>query len=283
MRDLATEQGRYLMTNYLKDIWGCRYFWLSLVKMDLRTRYRRSVLGIGWSLLNPIAMTIILTTVFCTMLGQGDPKKYALYLITGLATWQYVLNVSLHGCQCFFLGEQYIRQHPAPLAIYPLRTALGGTVHFIMALSVVLCLAAIFNGGFPRPDAFFSLIPSVLLLFMLGWSLAVLTGSFNVMFQDTQHLAEVGFQILFYATPIMYRLSDITGKTVTPGSRGYIFVQLMAYNPLVAFLDLVRDPILHNQVPSLATYGTAILSVSVLASAASAMLVRQQKRLIFYL
>ncbi len=273
------------MVNYLKDVWGCRYFWLSLVKMDLRTRYRRSVLGIGWSLLNPIAMTIILTTVFHAVFKQPI-KEYALYLITGLATWQYVLNVSLHGCQCFFLGEQYIRQHPAPLAIYPLRTALGGTVHFVMALSVVLCMAAYFNGGFPRPEAFVSMFPSVLLLFMLGWSLAVLTGSLNVMFQDTQHLAEVGFQILFYATPIMYHLDQLIPKpehAEDAEKKISILVQLMAYNPLVAFLDLIRLPILNNQVPSLATYGTAILTVSILASAASAMLVKQQKRLIFYL
>jgi lipopolysaccharide transport system permease protein len=269
------------VVNYLKDIWNCRYFWLSLVRMDLRTRYRRSVLGIGWSLLNPIAMTIILTIVFHTMFKQ-DIKTYALYLITGLATWQYVLNVSLHGCQCFFLGEQYIRQHPAPLAIYPLRTALGGTVHFIMALTVVLFMAAYFNHGFPGPEQFLSLFPAILLLFLLGWSLAVLTGSFNVMFQDTQHLAEVGFQILFYATPIMYRLSQLTANA-DPEKANNIFIRLMGYNPLVAFLDLIREPILNNSVPSLATYGTAILSVMVLASAASVMLIRQQKRLIFYL
>ncbi len=262
------------MINYIKDIWNCRYFWLSLVRMDLRTRYRRSVLGIGWSLLNPIAMTIILTTVFHEFFHLPI-KEYALYLITGLATWQYVLNVSLHGCQCFFLGEQYIRQYPAPLAIYPLRTALGGTVHFVMALTVVVFMAAYFNEGFPGPQQFLSLIPSVILLFLLGWSLAVLTGSFNVMFQDTQHLAEVGFQILFYATPIMYRLDQFKSSPR--------LVQLMAYNPLVAFLDMIRDPLLNNHLPSLATYGTALLTVTVLSSAAGLMLLRQQKRLIFYL
>jgi ABC-type polysaccharide/polyol phosphate export permease len=272
------------MVNYFSEIWACRYFWLSLVKMDLRTRYRRSLLGIGWSLLNPIAMTIILTTVFHSLFGLSI-RDYALYLMTGLATWQYILNVSLHGCQCFFLGEQYIRQHPAPLAIYPLRTALGGSVHFLMALTVVLCMAAYFNGGFPGPEQFLSLFPSILLLFMLAWALAVLTGSFNVMFQDTQHLAEVGFQILFYATPIMYRLSQLNGpgKAEKLDQSKNFMIQLMAYNPLVAFLDLIRMPILDNRVPSLATYGTAIASVIVLCSAASIMLVRQQKRLIFYL
>jgi ABC-type polysaccharide/polyol phosphate export permease len=120
---------------------------------------------------------------------------------------------------------------------------------------------------------------------MLAWALAVLTGSFNVMFQDTQHLAEVGFQILFYATPIMYRLSQLNGpgKAEKLDQSKNFMIQLMAYNPLVAFLDLIRMPILDNRVPSLATYGTAIASVIVLCSAASIMLVRQQKRLIFYL
>jgi ABC-type polysaccharide/polyol phosphate export permease len=144
-----------------------------------------------------------------------------------------------------------------------------------MALTVVVFMAAYFNEGFPGPQQFLSLIPSVILLFLLGWSLAVLTGSFNVMFQDTQHLAEVGFQILFYATPIMYRLDQFKSSPR--------LVQLMAYNPLVAFLDMIRDPLLNNHLPSLATYGTALLTVTVLSSAAGLMLLRQQKRLIFYL
>src|SRR5262249_43069302 len=220
------------MVNYFSEIWNCRYFWLSLVKMDLRTRYRRSLLGIGWSLLNPIAMTIILTIVFHTIFKQ-PMKDYALYLLSGLATWQYLLNVSLHGCQCFFLGEQYIRQHPAPLAIYPLRTALGGSVHLMMALCVVLLMAVYSHGGFPGPEQILSLFPSVLLLFLLGWALAVLTGSFNVMFQDTQHLAEVGFQILFYATPIIYDLEQLTGgragRLETADQAINPFIHLMAY------------------------------------------------------
>src|SRR5207245_8907528 len=56
------------MGNYLAAIWRCRFFWLSLVKLDLRTRYRRSILGMGWSLLHPVAMTIIICLVFRKLL-----------------------------------------------------------------------------------------------------------------------------------------------------------------------------------------------------------------------
>src|SRR5260221_10868882 len=111
------------MRTYAAAIWNCRYFWMSLVRMDLRTRYRRSVLGMGWSLLNPIAMTAILCTVFSTLFNQSV-RDYAPFLFAGLATWNYLMTATLQGCQCFFQGESYIRQHPAPLAVYPLRTAL---------------------------------------------------------------------------------------------------------------------------------------------------------------
>jgi ABC-type polysaccharide/polyol phosphate export permease len=244
---------------------------MSLVKMDLRTRYRRSILGLGWSLLNPISMTIVICLFFHGMMDM-EIRVFAPYLMAGLATWTYILTAALQGCQCFFQGESYIRQYPAPLAIYPLRTALGGTIHFFMALLVVLGLAWGFN-GFANPLSLFSLIPSIVLLFIFAWSLAVLLGCANVHFQDTQHLAEVGFQILFYATPIMYKLEYLHGWI------GW----LENFNPIYYIIQLVREPILDGHAPSLLTYGVACSTIVVTLSAASITLARLQRRLIFHL
>ncbi len=83
------------MGDYLAAIWRCRYFWLSLVKNDLRTRYRRSVLGMGWSLLHPICMTTILTAVFYK-LWNLPISEFAPFVLAGLATWNYVLTVAAH-------------------------------------------------------------------------------------------------------------------------------------------------------------------------------------------
>src|SRR5690349_18791936 len=94
------------MTAYLQGMWRCRYFWLSLVKMDLRARYRGSVFGLGWSLLHPVAMTIIFTTIFCRLFHQ-DPRYYAPYVLTGLAFWNFLLQSTLQGCDAFFRGESY--------------------------------------------------------------------------------------------------------------------------------------------------------------------------------
>jgi lipopolysaccharide transport system permease protein len=260
------------MGNYFAAIWRCRYFWLSLVRNDLRTRYRRSVLGMGWSLLHPICMTTILTAVFYKLLDQPI-SKYAPFVLAGLATWNYVLTVVQHGCHCFFIGESYIRQYPAPLAIYPLRTALGGTVHFLLALSVVVLLSWYFK-GFDNVSALASLVPTILLLFIFAWSAAVLAGVANVYFQDTQHLTEVGFQMLFYATPIIYYPVQLQKNGL-----GW----LIDINPLVSLLDLIRQPILDGEIPSLATSGMAVATVVVTLFAAGWTLSRLQRRLIFYL
>jgi ABC-type polysaccharide/polyol phosphate export permease len=242
--------------------------------MDLRTRYRRSLLGMGWSLLNPIAMTTIFCVIFWQVFAEGDGiGVYAAYLLAGLSCWQYLTGVALQGCQCFYRGESYIRQYPAPLAIYPLRTALGGMIHFLLAMSVVLVLAWSVR-GFGNLRSVWTLLPSMTLLFVLGWSLALLAGFATVHFHDTQHLLEIAFQILFYATPVMYKAEMLRGNKLG---------LLIRFNPILPFLDLIRDPILLNRMPALQTTAMASLITLVTVLAAGLTLTKLGKRLIFHL
>lgn len=260
------------MIAYLNAIWRCRYFWMSLVKVDLRTRYRRSVLGMGWSLLHPISMTIILCIVF-QRLFQSDTQRYAPFLMSGLVVWNYFQSATLQGCNCFHQAEAYIRQYPSPVAIFPLRTALGCGIHFLLALLVTLCLVSYMIGP-PHPIALLSLVPSVVLMFLLVWAMALLAGFATVMFQDTEHLCTVVFQILFYATPIMYN-----DEMLRQNHLGW----LLRCNPLIPFLKLFRQALLENRVPDWNTYAAATGFVLVMSSFAGLLLNRLQRRIIFYL
>ena len=266
------------LKTYLQNVWGCRYFWLSLVKMDLRTRYRGSAFGIGWSLLNPIAMTIIFCVVFSTMFHQ-QIKDFAPYLMGGLTFWQFITTASIQGCDCFFAGESYIRQHPAPMAIYPLRTVLGAAFHFLMGYSLVLVLSLTFHGlGFIGPTALLSILPAMALLLLFGWSLAVLFALATVRFRDLKHLSEVGFQALFYLTPIIYGTEQMA-QLLERRTVGWIF----SLNPLVPFLDLMRDPIVHGQAASPGDFLAASLITLLTMIAAGAALRSQERKLIFHL
>ncbi len=261
------------MFTYASHVWRIRHFWLSLVRMDLRTRYRRSVLGLGWSLLQPLAMTAVLCLVFSQILQNAQVSNYVPHLLTGLVCWNFMIGCALQGCQSFFLGEPYIRQCPLPLAVYPLRTTIGAFFHFTMAIMVLTVIVGIMRGA-AAPAAYFSLFPSMLVLFVFGWSLAVLAGTSNVFFQDTQHLAEVGFQILFYLTPIIYRMSDVASH---PSA------WLLNFNPLVPFMQLIRAPLLDGAPPPVATFGWAIGMTAVAASLAATVLHKMQAKLIFHL
>ncbi len=260
------------MAAYFRAIWKCRYFWLSLVKMDLRSRYRGSVMGMGWSLLHPIALTIILCSVFSTIFN-ADIRFYVPFLMAGLTCWNFVMSSSLQGCQCFFQGEAYIRQHPAPMAIYPLRTMLGSGFHFGLAMILVL-LAAWGLRGFSNPLALLSLFPTIGLLLVLGWALATLFGLVNVRFRDTNHLGEIGFQTLFYLTPVMYTPDLLQNRHLGA---------LLEWNPLMPFLSLLRQPILDGTFPSPMLFTSAAMIVLVVATAAGLLLRREERRLVFHL
>lgn len=257
---------------YLAAVWRCRYFWLSLVQNDLRTRYRRSLLGVGWSLLQPVSMALVVGTVFHAVFNMSF-REYGAFLLSGLTFWNYVTFVVTHGCQCFYQGETYIRQFPAPLAIYPLRVVLGAAFHLLVALCLVIVMSW-WSYGWGNLSSLPALVPAVLMLMTLGWAAAALCGLANVFFPDAKHLLEIGLQILFYATPIIYKPDLLT-------SRGLGW--LVDYNPLVAVLEIVRAPVIDGRIPSLGTYAVAAGLTTLAAGAAAWMLARWQRTLIYHL
>lgn len=260
------------MIAYFSHIWRVRHFWLALVRNDLRNRYRRSVLGLGWSLLQPLAMTAVLCVVFC-QLFQQSAREYAPFLLSGLTFWSFIATVTNQGCQCFFLNESYIRQHPAPLAIYPLRTVLGAGFHFLVGFSIVVVFVCCVHGLRVLPAAV-CILPTLVLLFVFGWSLAVCAGVLNVHFHDTQHLIEILLQMLFYMTPIMYPARLLRDRHLE---------WVVDLNPLAVFVELIRQPLLEGRMPSPAAYGTGA-AVALCAAVTAALVLRCfEKRLIFYL
>lgn len=260
------------MTGYLGSMWSCRYFWLTLVRNDLRSRYRRSALGMAWSLLHPILMTAVICTVFHRMFQQ-DIREFAPFLLVGLSFWSFLCHAVLQGCQCFITGESFIRQQPLPMAIYPLRVSLTGGFHFLLALGVAIVLTWCGQGAF-NPYSLLALAPALVLLSVFAWSLAVLFGFANVYFPDTSHLAEVGLQILFYLTPILY-----PPDLVRTHGAGW----LIALNPLASFVQLLRTAVIQGQLASLETLSVTVLTVMITGTAATILLTRLQSKLVFHL
>ena len=138
-----------------------------------------------------------------------------------------------------------------------------------MAIIISWCIH-----GFNNFAALPALLPALALLFVLGWSLAILMGVVNVLFQDTQHLLEVLLQVLFYLTPIIYPPQLLKLRHLD---------RVVNLNPLTWFLDMIRQPILDGRLPPLGIYAAAAVATLVAVGAAGLLLSRIERRMIFYL
>lgn len=257
---------------YVCEIWDYRYFWMSLVRIDLRNRYKRSVLGVGWSLLQPIAMTSVLCFCFHAVfeIGLAD---YVPLLMTGMAFWALVSGCITDGCQTFYQAQGYIKAERIPLAVYSLRTALTTTLHFSITIAVAVVVTGLFR-GIESVVALATLLPTIALLLLFGWSLATLMAFAAVHFPDVPYLSTIGLQILFYLTPVMYPPSIVE-------SRG--LGDVLRFNPLGYFLQLLRDPLLAGKPASPQAYAIACALTALTVGAALIVIRRKERQLIFSL
>lgn len=261
------------MFQHLKAIWTYRYFWLSLVKMDLVTRYRRSVLGIAWSLLTPLAMTAVYCIVF-SQLNGADWKIYAQRTLAGIAVWELLRNTLVQGCKSFLQNEAYIRLSPLPYGIYPLRTVMGNSIHFFITMSVLIAAVAVLNPSIYIQPTIWAAVPGILLAMLFGWGIATIAAFGTTYFHDISHLIEVSTLAIFFLTPIIYGRELLDSKGLS---------WLVDVNPIYVFIEIIRDPIVEGTLPGLERYGFAgglTLASFVLAMGVISWL---QKRVVFQL
>lgn len=260
-------------SNYVSDMWRFRHFWMALVRRDLATRYRGSFLGLGWSLLRPMGMTLVLCAVFAGIL-HTNVFDYAPFVLVGLTFWAFVTESILGGCAAFHQGQGYMRQMRLPLAIFPLRVVLGATFHLCICLPVAL-LVVIATKGMPSPAALLGILPAIVGVIFLGWAMAILGGLVTVHFPDMRHILDIVLQVMFYMTPIIYPASLLANRRL--GS------WLMNWNPFAHLLSEIRMPLLDGTIAPVETYLFGLGFTLVVAAVAIAALAWLERRLVFWL
>lgn len=261
-----------LSKEYWIRIWQLRFFLWTMVQLDLRNRYKRSILGIGWSMLQPILMTVVLCTVFATLF-QMDLTEYAPFVVSGLGIWAFIANSMTEGCNSISTGEKYIRAHPMPLAIYPIRTLLSISVQFLIILLLTVVITLFFK-GYENPIAIIGIVPSLIILAVFGWSMGVIFGFANIHFPDTLHITVVVLQIVYYLTPIFYPPELINSTIVQT---------ILKYNPLGVYVSIVRDPLVYSRFPPVGDLLYACVATAVCVLLAIRALVKYERTLIFHL
>lgn len=237
-----------MLIEYFKGIYKDRYVLYNLVNRDLQIKYRRSVLGIAWSILTPLGLVLIIGSVY-SIIFSSDPKYFIPVLFTGLNPWMFI-NASADGGTMAFLGaEGYLKQTTVNAQIFPLRTTL---VSFVNLLYSIIAFFAIYL--FLQPDLFgykmLFVFPGLFILLIFGVALSNLSSVFNLNLRDFQPLQALILQGLFYVTPVIFEANMLE-------ERGFGFIYKL--NPFYYMLEIVRQPMLGNKLPSLEIYFIAIV------------------------
>lgn len=219
--------------------WQLFYLWdllRSLVDRDMKLMYKRSALGIAWTLISPLLQLLVFIFVF-QLIIKIDIPQYSSYVFTGLLVWNWFQSCLFQATGVIISSRPLIRQPGFPTAILPVVVVTTGLIHFVLALPILVIFLLI-DGV--------KLTPLVLLLPLLQLIQFAITVAFsyflaalNVTFRDTQHTLGVLLQLFFYLTPVFYELGSI------PAKYWYIY----GLNPMVHIVTAYRQILMWGVQP----------------------------------
>ena len=223
-----------------------------LVRRDIVARYKRSVLGVAWTMLNPLGTMLIMVVVFSRVF-QGT-ENYAAYVLTGLICWTMFSQSTNMAMSSMVWGSQLFKQIYVPRTGFVVSTILASMVNFVLSL-VPLGIVFAITGVQLRPSAL--LLPiSMLFLFSFSLGVALLVSSIAVFFPDVADLYPVVLTAWMYLTPIIMPLEFY--REILNGLLLYI-------NPFYYVVNLFRILMLDGFVPHLQTWvATAVSSFGIL-------------------
>jgi ABC-type polysaccharide/polyol phosphate export permease len=234
------------------DVFRNRELFQNLFRRELRVKYRGSLLGVAWSLVNPLVLVAVYTLVFSILWRAFSIEHYPLFVLTGLLVWIFFQS-SLSAASASLLGHaNLVKQVRFPRQLLPLAVVGTNLVSLAVMLAVVLPLNL-------------ALIPEVRTTFWAGLlfllpliglvsGLSIVVASATVVFRDIEHLLQTVFLPWFFLTPIFYTFSQLPRIDEHPVLADLLHYGNFVTPPLLA----IRDPLFFGQMPAL---GDAVYAV----------------------
>lgn len=238
------------------DLKDSRGLLVNLTLREVRGKYKRTLLGQGWSLLNPIAVLLIYSLVFGFVLRVpvpvGEPsglQTFPLYLACGLLPWTFFNNSVSSGMGALIANANLLHKVYFWRPVLVAASVFSWDVTFSIEM-VVLMAALLIAGSMPLPWLPL-LILVVVLLTVLALGIALMLSIANVYFRDTQHFVNIGMQLWFYATPIVYPYSLIQDQAarMRANGNGFPLETLYRLNPMERFISVFRSMLYDNTFP----------------------------------
>jgi ABC-2 type transport system permease protein len=224
-----------------RDIWSYRELLSNLVRRELKVRYKNSVIGLFWTLLNPLLYLAVFSVVFGAVLPNGAPR-YGLLLLSGLLAFN-LFSQGLTGSTVSITSNGPLVQKVwFPREILPLASIGASLVTFFFQLAILFVGLAAFR-QVPEWEMVWLVVPALMVTLLLATGLGLLLSALNVYYRDVQHFLELGLLTWFWFTPVVYRY-DFAGAAVIdrwgPGAE-----RLLMLNPMIPVVTVFQR-VLYN-------------------------------------
>ncbi len=225
------------MFQFCADLYRYRELIWALALKELRVRYKRSVLGFLWALLNPLLMMIILTLVFGTLM-RFSIDHYAIFLLSMLLPWTFFSQSLAYGVESVVGNAQLLKKVRVATLVFPVAAVLANVINFLLSLLPLALLIVLLR--FPLHWTWVYLPVPMLGLFLFTLGTCFLFATVNVFFRDVSHIVQIILSAWFYVSPIIYSLDFIPQK--------YRF--FFRLNPMLYVLNGFRLSIYYGLLPS---------------------------------
>ena len=252
-----------------------RFILKQLVTKDFKRKYRRSVLGIAWSVLNPLMMMIVMSVVF-SFVFRADIENYPLYLILGNITFSFMSESTSQALMSFIDAAPLLKKVRISRFVFPVQKVLFALVNFTFSLVAVALVMLWFR---VVPTWHIIWLPVCLFLLVLFCSgIGLIVGSLAVFFRDVVHLWSVILTAWTYLTPIFWVPTQLAAN----GAPAWV-MSIVELNPMYGFVTFMRDIFLWNQNPSMQTLGLCVIWAVIMLGIGILVFRKTQHKFILYI
>lgn len=227
--------------DFFYQIFLYREYLKQSVLRDLRTKYKRSMLGYVWTMLHPLMMMAVLATVFSHMMRM-EIRDYAVFLFAALLPWNFFSSSVMMSLNSVKSKARLFEQVPIPKYIFVISIVCSNLFNLFVALVPLLLLTVVMHRPVPWTVVLFPAVFLPLCLVTVGVALTLAAS--NVFFDDTLHLCEVGLSAMYFLVPVLYH------RGLLPAS----LVEWLVLNPLFGQIEFIRGIFYDGVVPDLSLY-----------------------------
>lgn len=231
-----------MMKAYWKDFWRYRYLLYNLIGRDFKLKYRRSVLGVLWSVLNPLLMCLVMWAVFSSIMNfrSAGIENFAMYLLTGQLMWNFFSDATGSAMGSVLASAPLLRKVYIPKYIFPLEKVCFALVNCATSF-VALFIVMLITRAPLHPTFFLALYP-LLMLFIFSLGIGLMLSTMAVFFRDVMHLWGVFCTALMYFSAIFYDPFTMEGDGIA------IVQTFIKYNPMYWYITAFRAVVIKGEV-----------------------------------